>query len=216
MSTTNNEEGIHDFSISICFDTSPHMKAKRDRKGNSTITFVCDYVAIDIETTGLDPEYDEIIEIAAARVKSGIVVDTFQTLVKPQYEIDEFITKLTGITNDMLVTAPDVSLVLADLALFLGRSILVGHKVSFDVNFLYDAFRDFNGYGLTNDFIDTCRLWRLIESDLPHHRLIDAITRYGLGSTVEHRALSDTLQVQRFYEALKKKCRDDGIDICSL
>lgn len=216
MSSSTTIVNNSDFSVEIRFDSTPRSSILRNGKGNSLIALVRDYVAIDIETTGLDPRYDEIIEIGAVRVRNGDVVDTFQTLVKPQLEIDTYITELTGITNDMLVCAPDISRVLPDLAFFIGNSILIGHSVSFDVNFLFDACRDHNFNVFSYDYIDTCRFWKLMEHDHPHHRLIDAISRYNLGSTVEHRALSDSLLAHLLYEALISQCIDEGLDFNSL
>ena len=80
--------------------------SKRLYKGKSLIERVNNYTLIDVETTGYFPWYDEIIAFAGLKVRNGIVVDSFQTLISPNVEIDDFITKLTGITNEMLKTAP--------------------------------------------------------------------------------------------------------------
>ena len=75
-------------------------------KGKSLIEIPNKYIAFDIETTGLDPAYGEIIEIGAIKIENGKEIETFNTLIKPEYEIDEFITELTGITNEMLKNVP--------------------------------------------------------------------------------------------------------------
>ena len=81
--------------------------SKRIYKGASLLTLPDDdFTVIDIETTGLDPRYCEIIEISAMKYSSGQNIGTFSTLVKPSEPIDEYITSLTGITNDMLKSAP--------------------------------------------------------------------------------------------------------------
>ena len=74
----------------------------RELKGKSLIEIPNKYIAFDIETTGLDPAYDEIIEIGAIKIENDKEIETFCTLIKPEYEIDEFITELTGITNEMV------------------------------------------------------------------------------------------------------------------
>ena len=76
-------------NISISFNN--YNSSVRDLKGKSLIDFPEDYVLFDIETTGLDPHFDEIIEVGAIKVKNGDVVDSFQSLIKPEYEITEFI-----------------------------------------------------------------------------------------------------------------------------
>lgn len=204
------------FSFDIFPDSSKREKITRVDKGSSIISLVRNYMAIDIETTGLDPYYDEIIEVAAARVIDGSVIDTFQSLIKPQNEIDSFITDLTGITNEMLASAPSMSEVLPLFYEFIGSSVLVGHNVNFDVNFLYDNFSSLKSHVLSNDYIDTMRFWRLLERDLPHHRLKDAVVYYNLGSTVEHRALSDAILAHRLYEVLLSHCIENNIDPKSL
>ena len=84
-----------------------YVKAQRE-KGKSLLDFPSNYVLFDIETTGLDPEYDEIIEIGAIKVDNNKVMDEFHSLIKPDNEIDEFITNLTGITNEMVENAANI------------------------------------------------------------------------------------------------------------
>ena len=88
------------------------LMSLREQKGNSLIEFPNKYIAFDIETTGLDPMYDEIIEIGAIKIENGKEVEVFNTLVKPEYEIDEFISELTGITNEMVKESPSIDEVL--------------------------------------------------------------------------------------------------------
>ena len=80
--------------------------------GNTLIAFPNDFVIVDLETTGFSPRDDEIIEIACVRVRDFKVVDTFTTLVKPKYDLDLFITDLTGITEEMLENAPEIETIM--------------------------------------------------------------------------------------------------------
>ena len=160
-------------------------------KGTSLIDFPTDFVVIDIETTGLDSRYDEIIELSAIRVRDGQVVDEYSTLVRSEYGASEFITELTGITNSDLVNAPELPNVLEAYMQFIGEDIVVGHNVNFDINFLYDKYLLLTSKEFNNDFIDTLRLSRFLLRDLAHHRLLDLIEFYGIGDEVEHRGLSD-------------------------
>lgn len=187
------------------------MKERID-KGKSLVIFPDEYVCIDVETSGLDFEYDEIIEVAAALVKNGTVIDKYVSLVKPSFPIPSFIEDLTGIRNSDLLDAPDVSEVMPELDKFIGSFILVGHNVHFDINFLYDAFEKVN-LKLTNDFVDTMRIGRKLHPEMPHHRLGDLVEKYGVQQDRKHRAENDVLATQQCYEAMKTEIADScGFD----
>ena len=171
---------------------------------------------VDLETTGLDPSCDEIIEFAAIRVVNSVVVSEFQSLVKPSFPIDGFITELTGITNEMLKTAPAISDVLPCFLAFVGSSAIVAHNANFDVNFLYDACAALHAADFCNDFIDTMRINRRLFREERHHRLGDLTARFGIEGNIEHRALADVLKTQACYEHMKKHARDKGINFESL
>lgn len=177
----------------------------RFEKGKSLIEVPSKFVVFDIETTGLDPFYDEIIEIGAIKVKDGIVTDTFSTLIKPEYEISEFITELTGITNEMVKDAPKINEVLPNFITFIEDDILVGHNVNFDINFIYDNLVKINQEPLKNDFVDTLRLSRRLLPNLSHHRLIDLTEYYKINNIGGHRAIRDT---EMTLEVLKMLCEE--------
>jgi DNA polymerase-3 subunit epsilon len=111
----------------------------REGKGKSLLEAFDTYVAVDIETTGLDPSWDEIIEIGAIRVINGTAAKEYQSLVRPSNPIDTFITELTGITNEMLVNAPEITTVLPGFLEFGGNLPIIAHNANFDINFIYDA-----------------------------------------------------------------------------
>ena len=92
-------------------------------------------VAIDIETTGLDPQSDAIIEIGAVRFNGHRIEAEWTTLVNPGRPIPPFITQLTGITNEMVRNAPPIKAVIQDLADFVGDAPVIGHNVRFDLCF---------------------------------------------------------------------------------
>ena len=79
---------------------------KRPQKGESLLAFPDDYVVLDLETTGLDPEWDEIIEISAIKFKNDLEIARLTYLIRPSFPVDEFVSALTGITNEMLESAP--------------------------------------------------------------------------------------------------------------
>ncbi|RVU33492.1 DNA polymerase III subunit epsilon [Rheinheimera riviphila] len=94
------------------------------------------YVVIDVETTGGKAENDRITDIAAYKVQYGEIIDEFSSLVNPQRRIPYFIQKLTGITNEMVASAPLFSEIAAKLSEFIGDSIFVAHNVNFDYGFV--------------------------------------------------------------------------------
>ena len=125
------------------------MSIDRIHKGKSIIDVPRSYVVIDIETTGLSPVYDEIIEVGAIKIQNGQIIDTFESLIKPSFKpwgnyIDEFIEELTGITNEMLADAPDVLDIFPKFLEFIDDNIIIGHNVNFDINFqwqyLYNSY----------------------------------------------------------------------------
>ncbi len=182
------------------------QKPKRAQKGNSIISFPSSYCMIDLETTGYSPLWDEIIEIAAIKYSDGQEVDRFHTLVKPHRErISTFITELTGITNEMLTDAPQLSSVIAQFDAFLGDSIIMGYNVSFDVNFLYDAYEEYLGKPLPNDHVDCMRMARRLYPEMQHHRLCDVSTKLGVTNERAHRAMSDVEATQACYLLLEKE-----------
>jgi len=169
------------------------------------------YVALDIETTGLDPVKNKIIELAAIRVEDGVVTEKFSELVNPREWISGFITELTGITNDMLRTARTVEQVLPEFLDFVGDSVILGQNVKFDIGFIEEDCRVLFGSHFSNDYLDTLRISRLLFKEYRHHRLCDQIERFGIGESVEHRALADAEQTHRCYEYMMNYMRENGI-----
>lgn len=180
------------------------LMSLREQKGNSLIEFPNKYIAFDIETTGLDPMYDEIIEIGAIKIENGKEVEVFSTLVKPKYEIDEFISELTGITNEMVKKSPSIDAVLPKFIDFIKDSIILGHNVNFDINFIYDNLIKCDMNPITNDFIDTLRLSRKLLPELKHHRLSDLADYYNINTVGSHRSLKDVRMTIEVYNNFKK------------
>lgn len=186
------------------FSIAEREKIERTLKGKSTIDLLSDYIIFDIETTWLDSSYDEVIEIGAIKVKNNKIVSKFNSLVKPKNEIDEYITELTGITNEMVKDAPTIEEILPDFMNYIGNDILIWHNVNFDINFIYDNLYRNKFDVLTNDFIDTMRISRKLLPELPHHRLIDLAKYFKIDSTNNHRSLKDCEITMNVYENLKE------------
>lgn len=170
-------------------------------------------MVVDIETTGLSPQYNEIIEIAAIKYKSGEKVDIFSTLVKPEYEIDEYITELTGITNEMVATAPRIGDCIADFKEFIGNEIIVGYNVNFDINFLYDNLLECRDEKLSNNFVDVMRIAKRVLPELSHHRQKDIAEYYGISIDGAHRAKADCLMCNECFENLKNEIKASGVTL---
>lgn len=193
---------------------SERKPIERTEKGKSLIALPTDYTVIDIETTGLDLFYNSIIEVSAIRVRNSEVQDKFSSLIKPPkrysfedgdyYYVDEFITKLTGITNEMLDDAPEVAEVLPEFAKFIGDDILIGHNVNFDINFLYEAMGRVIGQPLKNNFIDTMRLSRKLFPESEHHRACDLAKNCDIPYENAHRALNDSMMTFSCFEKMRE------------
>lgn len=189
-------------------------KTTRENKGNSWVKFIEEYTVLDLETTGLDPAFDEIIEIAAIKYLNGEKVSEFNTLVKPKNRIDEYITRLTGITNEMVNDAPEIEFILPDLMQFLGDSVIIAHNANFDINFLYDNYWLYFNKCFKNDFIDTMRLSRRLFKEI-RHRLIDLTNEFGISFDVQHRAMADCEATHEVYEYMRNHCSTNSIDLAA-
>lgn len=172
-------------------------------KGKSLIVFPVDYVVFDIETTGFDSFYNEIIEISAIKIRNDKVVEEFSSLVRPQGKIGSFITNLTGITNEMVSEAPNIDIVIEKFLQFIENDILVGHNVNFDINFVYDNLCKLGYDGLVNDFIDNLRIARKLLPELRHHRLGDLADYYLIDTTGAHRGLKDSYMTYEIFLKFK-------------
>lgn len=204
-------------------------KAKRD-KGNSLTNTPSNFTVIDIETTGLDPNYDKIIEIGAIKVRDNEVVDTFESLIKPdgQYYYDDdndtevfeyvndFITELTGITNEMLEKAPGIKSVLPNFIDFVKNDILIGHNVNFDINFLYDSLESNLQYTFKNDFVDLMRLTRKLYPEFKNHKLKTVAENLKVSIEGNHRALKDCFITLECFQITSNYIIDNNIDLKAL
>ena len=175
------------------FDKNISKNYNKRNKGKSLILFPNEFIIIDIETTGLCSDYDDIIEISALKIKDNIVIDSFSSLVKPQDEISEFITKLTGITNEMLENAPNISDVLLLFKNFISNDILLGYNVNFDINFLFDFYLRKLNVELKNDYMDILRLVRanLNKDETYNFKLKNVAKYFNIDVSGIHRGLKD-------------------------
>ena len=184
---------------------SASVRNKRQKKGKSLLCLPIDYCIIDIETTGLSPEWNEIIEISSLKCINGKCVDSFSELVKPLNELDDFIESLTGITNEMVENADPIQNVLPRFLDFIGDTILIAHNANFDINFLYDNYEFHLNRPLSNDFVDTMRIFRKLHPELSHHRLQDLAEYYCEEYRDAHRSLNDCQILKKCYDTMIAK-----------
>ncbi|WP_286036371.1 exonuclease domain-containing protein [Succinatimonas hippei] len=192
-------------------DLEQSIQVSRREKGQSLLSFPDSFVVMDLETTGLNPQYDSIIEIGLIKVKNGIEEKRFESLINPKCSIDAFIYELTGISNNMLATAPVFEDIEDQIISFIGNDTIVGHNVNFDINFLYDTLLENKGIKLKNDFIDTMRLSRRLLPELKHHRLQDLAEFFNLTDNF-HRAMGDCTATLTIFNNFKKLAIEKGFD----
>lgn len=186
--------------------------------------YIEDYVVFDLETTGVSPYNDEVIEISAVKARKGKVVEEFSELVNPQRTIPFAASRVNNITDDMVSDASFFDEVLRHFLEFVGEDVLVGHNIqSFDMKFIYrDCERYFHQL-ITNDYVDTLILAKRCFPEWRHRRLGDLADYYGISTQGAHRALADCRMNQRVFELLgkemnteKKKTLDSNVKTCPL
>jgi DNA polymerase-3 subunit epsilon len=187
------------------------LENKKEILGKSLLENRREYISVDIETTGLDPQKNRIIELAAIRIKDGEAGEKYSELVYPEELVSNFITELTGITNQMLAGARRIEEVLPEFLDFIGDSVILGQNIRFDIGFIDENSRKLFGRAFENDYIDTLRISRMLFKEYRHHRLCDQIERFGIGESVEHRALADAEQTYRCYEYMMRYMQENGI-----
>ena len=161
-------------------------------KGKRLSKYVTDYIVFDLETTGINPDWDAIIEISAVKVCGGKCAAEYSTLVNPGRHIPARATAVNGITDDMVKDAPDIKTAIAGFMEFIGNGVLVGHNIhTFDMNFAYDAALQALGKELGNDYIDTLYMARSCLPGLAHYKLTDVSEYFQINTEGAHRALKD-------------------------
>jgi len=166
------------------------------------------YVALDIETTGLDSNRDAIIEIGAVRFNERRVEDEWTSLINPGRQIPDFITGLTGIDNAMVRQAPGLRDIAHELDAFVGDAPVIGHNVRFDLGFLQKA-----GILRYNEVIDTYELAAVLMPSAPRYNLGSLGGQLGVLLPATHRALDDAKVTQVVFMRLLERARDLPIDL---
>jgi DNA polymerase III epsilon subunit family exonuclease len=169
-----------------------------------------DFVVVDVEATGAKTPPNRLIELGAYRIHEGRIVDKFLSLVNPEIPIPRFVVALTGITNEMVKTAP----VFADIAPrwldFVSESVLVAHNAPFDTSFLnHEISRVYPGHRMVNPHLCTVRLSRRALPELTNHRLDTIASHFSIPIISRHRAGSDALATAELFLLLLSRLEEE-------
>ena len=158
------------------------------------------FVALDIETTGLDPEKEAIIEIGAIRFNDRGIENKWESLINPGRRVPPFITQLTGITDQILIQAPAFHEVIGDLVKFIGNLPIIGHNISFDLGF-------FKRHGVFphNEAIDTYETAAILLPTASRYNLGALAQALGVPYPAKHRAMADAQATAALYQRLYRE-----------
>ncbi len=165
-------------------------------------------VAVDIETTGLDPDRDAITEIGAVKFNGSRIEAEWSSLVNPGRHIPEFITGMTGIDDAMVRHAPGFGEIAADVQAFIGDSAVLGHSVRFDLGFLQKKV-SFRG----NKVVDTYELASVLIPNAGRYNLGSLCKELGVLLPATHRALDDARATHGIYVRLESLAEELPSDL---
>lgn len=200
MALENNLDGIFKYcpkDIREKYINYPRVK----RRYQALLEGEFEYIALDMETTGFDPEIDRIIEVAAVRVKGGRIEKRISSLIDPKAEIPPVISRLTGIDDSMVKDSPSLGEFFPVLSKFIGTLPVVAHS-PLEKAFLERSFKDCTGKSFNNPYIDTLDLAIILLPFLRRHRLSDLSLIWNIEKKGEHRAEWDTECLVKVFEVL--------------
>ncbi|OGJ50706.1 hypothetical protein A2307_03590 [Candidatus Peregrinibacteria bacterium RIFOXYB2_FULL_33_20] len=161
------------------------------------------FICLDIEATGLNPENEKVIEIALVKFDDNKIIDTYQTLINPERDVPEEITHLTGIKSEDLYKAPKIGEVKNKIKEFIGDLPVVGHFIEFDINFL-----NYHGFNFNNIQLDTYELAKIILPSEESYNLEVLGHKFHITHENAHRALDDVLACIELLKILQEQIRD--------
>ena len=209
----------YDFSKELSNDFLLKLKRKKDvdydsfmKKGTTKVRPE-NFVVFDLETTGFNPKYNEIIEIGAIRFVNDVPTEIFHTLVKPKKKITEKITSITGISNQMVQDKKSIEEIIPFFIDFIGEDVLVAHNSSFDISFILENTYKLGYKKMKNKVIDTLALARrnirdydLInncDEKLNNYKLITLKNKFGLVDLSSHNSIDDCKACAYVYLRIK-------------
>jgi len=165
------------------------------------------FVVFDLETTGLEANKEEIIEIGACKIVNGRIDEIFSTFVKPSKSIPKEITELTGINDEMVADAPTINYVMPDFYKFCYGSSLVAHNIAFDISFIHAISKKLS-YNFDNENIDTIEMAKKLLPGLKNYKLGTVVEKLGIILENAHRAVHDATATAKVFIKLMQKSID--------
>lgn len=202
--------------IKVLFGLEAYLVGERQEVNSSGPTDLIEdteFVVFDLETTGFSPLSCSIIELGAVRVRSdGTVLSELNTFVGTTKNLESRITKLTGITDEMLADAPDLKTVIEQFQDFAQGAVLVAHNASFDMGFLRHAFSQLELPMPEYHVVDTLALARTLCSRLSNHKLDTLAKEFKVDLISHHRACDDARATSGILTGLLKLAEDRGAE----
>lgn len=164
---------------------------------------ISDYIAIDLETTGIRLSKDKIIEVGLLKVKDSHIIDTFSCVINPDMQVDDKILELTKISKNELENAKRIHEVINHIVDFCEEYVLLGHNTIFDYSFVK---KEANRAGLEFEKrgIDTYKLCKKVLPDNVRKNLTDACGYFGIERKNSHRAFSDAYYTHVLFQEIMK------------
>ena len=163
---------------------------------------------VDLETTGGNPAYDRITEIGIVRVRNGVALEEWSTLVNPECPISPYIEAFTGISSEMVADAPLFADVAAAVFDKLRGAVFIAHNARFDHSFLRSEFRKV-GLGFSPEALCTVKLSRRLFPEHVRHNLDAVMERHSLSCSARHRALGDARVLWDLWAKLQREIPAD-------
>ena len=170
------------------------------------------FIVVELETTGLEPRLDKIVEIAAVKVVNGKIVDEWNTLVNPDMFIPQITTDITGITTEMVKDAPVFADVIDDYLAFMGEgSIFVAHNVDFDHAFMNNHLKAHEREELAHPYLCTFKLAKRVHPNLSRYGLGFLAESFGIELPQAHRALHDARATAELFIKFMSVLQNGGL-----
>lgn len=171
------------------------------------------FCVVDLETTGLNPKKDQIIEIAALKVEGGVITDRFHTLVKPSYDfIPPNIVHLTGITNAMVIDKPKIEDIYPQFYNFLVDTVIVAHNAKFDISFISEVHRHAYNREFNIPYICTQNIAKALFPHLNSKSLSNLAYFFNVQQYKRHRAMDDAVVAFEIFKKLLDYLQDLNIN----
>ncbi|MFL2859157.1 MAG: PolC-type DNA polymerase III [Pontiellaceae bacterium] len=175
-----------------------------------------EFIAFDLETTGINPSLDKIIEIGAVRFSGSNAMQGFGHLINPEIHIPNEASTVNGITDEMVKDKPKVQEILGLFAEFCGNLPLVAHNASFDFKFLLEDVKLYKSLAPKGCVLDTLALSRKVFPGMPNYKLWTLVRHFNFPSGTFHRAEEDSsycgLLFAKIIETLEKRKEANTVD----